>query len=107
ELSVGAGVKKNNRPTNCTRRFRKFHGLLGGSWELRIEHNAKQADTREKFMEQAEPFRLQVTGENVDTRCVSAGPVQARDQPRLDRISAVEDDRYARGRGLCRQPRRG
>jgi hypothetical protein len=56
-------------------------------------------------VQQAKPFRLQVIGEDMDTRRVSAWPVQTRHQSGFDWIAAAEHDRYGRGGSLGR-PRR-
>lgn len=52
-------------------------------------------------MQQPEPLRLKVVGQNVNPRDICTRPVEARDQPCLHRVAADgEDDRNGRGRGL-------
>src|SRR6516162_10513154 len=95
EFSVSACVKERERLTDRTCRRPELRRSQVSRRKLRIEQDAKRSGTREKkFMQQTEPFRLQGVREDVDTGRVFDGPVQARDQPGLNRISTGKYNRY-------------
>jgi hypothetical protein len=102
EIAIGSGVHNNELQAQLTRRRPKVcdHGL----GRRRVRENAEHGSIGHQLAEQLQSFWRQLANKTGAAGQVPAGPVEAGDKTRCDRVNAGgKDDGYGRGRGLCRQ----
>src|SRR5262245_39412484 len=88
EITLGAGIQNFDLLSHSARGFLQLPRFGFGNWIVRIYKYGDYGGFRDQVMEQFQSFRAQDRREEADPRGVAAGPVEARDEAVLHRITA-------------------
>src|SRR5499433_1777265 len=91
-LVAGAGVEDLDLQSNGARSRFHVSQYPIRIWGGRIDEHCYTSRSRHQFMQEFQLLCHQLTSDNINTRCITARPGEAGDEPEPDRVFVDEKD---------------